>query len=169
MELISNLKDSQHEYTKANDTVIIWNMAIGSALAWEIAKLLGSKHPYLAPLSVILCQQTTFNQTVQLSLRRAVGTILGILLTVLIATHIQLNGWFLGLLLLLGSYCTKWLNLDMKVLHQVALTILFVFVFEEHSKSYALDRMRDTSIGVIVAVVLQFIWFRFITWKKRNP
>lgn len=166
--MISKLKDSQHEDAKANYSVIIWNMAIGSAFAWEIAKLLGSKHPYLAPLSVILCQQTTFNRTVQLSLQRIVGTILGILLTVLIATHIQLNGWFLGLLLLLGAYCTKWLNLDIKVLHQVALTILFVFVFEEHSKSYALDRMKDTSIGIIIAIVLQFFSFRFINWKKSS-
>lgn len=39
-------------------TVLIWKMGAASALSWEIAKLAGSNHTYLAPISVILCLQT---------------------------------------------------------------------------------------------------------------
>ncbi|WP_063254808.1 hypothetical protein [Neobacillus niacini] len=57
------------------------------------------------------------------------------------------------------------LKLDKKVLHQVSITILFVFVFEHQSKDYAMDRLRDTLIGVLVAGILQFIWLRLFTRK----
>lgn len=50
-----------------NKTFLIWKMAIASAISWEIAKLAGSHHPYLAPISVILCLQTTINRSIQFS------------------------------------------------------------------------------------------------------
>ncbi|MDQ0156490.1 FUSC family protein [Robertmurraya andreesenii] len=145
-----------------NISSLIWKMALGSAIAWEISKFLGSEHPYLAPLSVILCLQSSFNKTLRLSIRRMMGTILGIIVTVLIAGHLKINGISLGMLILIGCYVAKWLKLDRIVIHQVAITILFVFVFEKQSHLYAIDRLRDTFVGVIVIGLIQFIWFRFI-------
>ncbi|CAM3722059.1 hypothetical protein MEZE111188_05005 [Mesobacillus zeae] len=49
-----------------NKTVLIWKMAIVSAISWKVAKLVGSEHPYLAPLSVFLCLQSTNNQSIAL-------------------------------------------------------------------------------------------------------
>jgi len=149
-----------------NYSILIWQLAIGSTLAWEIAKLLGSDHPYLAPLSVILCLHTTLNKTVSLSIKRVFGTMIGILVTVLISTHIKINGLNLGLLILLGGFITKWLKFDKIVIHQVALTILFVFVLEHQTKHYAIDRMRDTLVGVVVAYLIQVVWFRVFLKNK---
>lgn len=129
-------------------------MAIGSTLSWELAKLLGSDHPYLAPISVILCLQSTFHKTVQISIQRIIGTIIGIFFTVLIGSHMSVNGWSLGLLILIGCFITKWLHFKKVVLHQVALTILFVFVFEHQTKHYARDRMTDTVVGIIIASLI---------------
>lgn len=140
-------------------------MTIGSILSWELAKLMGSYHPYLAPLSVILSLQSTEEKTISLSIKRLIGTIIGILVTVLIASNMKINGWNLGLLILLGCYVAKYLKLDRKVLHQVAITILFVFAFEHQSKHYVLDRLRDTLIGGSVACIIQLIWYRFIFRK----
>jgi hypothetical protein len=61
--------------------LFILKMSAASGIAWELAKLAGSKHPYLAPLSVILCVQTTILQSVQYSVHRLLGTIVGVLLT----------------------------------------------------------------------------------------
>lgn len=143
-------------------SILIWKLSIGSTLSWELAKLFGSDHPYLAPLSVILTLQSTMDKTVSLSIKRVMGTIIGIVVTVLIASHMTVNGWNLGLLILLGCFVAKYLKLDKKVLHQVALTILFVFVFEHQSNQYAFDRMRDTLVGVLVAGIIQLVWFRLI-------
>lgn len=39
--------------------MLITKIALASGLSWELAKMLGSKHPYLAPLTVILSIQET--------------------------------------------------------------------------------------------------------------
>ncbi|MBB6447112.1 FUSC family protein [Bacillus benzoevorans] len=150
-----------------NLSILAWKLAIGSTLAWELAKLLGSDHPYLAPLSVILTIQSTMDKTVSLSIKRMMGTIIGIFVTLLIAKHLPVSGWSLGILILLGCYISIYLKLDKKILHQVALTILFVFVFEHQSKQYATDRLRDTLIGVLLAGILQLVWSRFISRKTQ--
>ena len=139
-------------------TSLIWKIALGSFLSWEISRHFGSDHPYLAPLSIIICIQATTDKTVSLAISRIIGTIIGIPIVVLITNHLHVHGWSLGLLILLGGYISKWLKLDQSVMHQVALTILLVFVFEKQSEHYAWDRMIDTIIGVMVAVILQYIW-----------
>ncbi len=159
------MKSTENNSSSESVSILIWNMTIGSILSWELAKLMGSYHPYLAPLSVILSLQSTEEKTISLSIKRLIGTIIGILVTVLIASNMKINGWNLGLLILLGCYVAKYLKLDRKVLHQVAITILFVFAFEHQSKHYALDRLRDTLIGVSVACIIQLIWYRFIFRK----
>lgn len=146
-------------------TILAWKLSIGSILSWELSKLLGSHHPYLSPLSVILTIQSTMDKTINLSIKRMMGTIIGLIVTVFIARHLPIEGWSLGILILLGCYVSMFLKLDKKVLHQVSITVLFVFVFEHQSKNYAMDRLRDTLIGVLVAGILQFVWFRIFSRK----
>ena len=159
------MQSLKHKFSNGNLSILAWKLSIGSTISWELAKLLGSDHPYLAPLSVILTIQSTMDKTVSLSIKRMIGTIIGILVTVLIARHLSINGWSLGILILLGCYISIWLKLDKKVLHQVSLTILFVFFFEHQTKHYAIDRLRDTLIGVLIAGILQLVWFRIILRK----
>lgn len=163
-----NIENSIIKKQNQDFTILIWKMAIGSVLSWEIAKLLGSDHPYLAPLTVILCIQATMQKSMLLSIKRVIGTIIGILVILIIASKMSINGWNLGLLILIGCYISKWLKLDRIIIHQTALTILFVFVFEHQSKDYALDRMTDTLVGVVVTVLIQIIWFRFFSKNKKQ-
>jgi uncharacterized membrane protein YgaE (UPF0421/DUF939 family) len=160
------MKLHSNKLSKENLSILAWKLSIGSALSWELAKLLGSDHPYLAPLSVILTIQSTMDKTVSLSIKRMIGTIIGIFVAVLIAQHLTINGWSLGILILLGCYISIYLKLDKKILHQVSLTILFVFVFEHKTKHYAIDRLRDTLIGLLIAGILQLVWFRIISRKN---
>ncbi|PEJ57189.1 hypothetical protein CN692_13630 [Bacillus sp. AFS002410] len=149
-----------------NLTSLIWKLSIGSTLAWEISKFFGSEHPYLGPVSLILTIQTTMDKTVSLSFKRVIGTMIGIIITVIVASHLKVTGLNLGLIILIGTYTAKFLKLDKKVLHQIALTILFVFAFEHKSDHYAMDRMRDTLVGVLVASLIQFIWSSLNSRKK---
>ncbi|WP_223587838.1 FUSC family protein [Neobacillus bataviensis] len=142
-----------------NKTHLIWKMALASALSWEIAKLAGSNHPYLAPISVILCLQTTVNQSIRFSYHRMVGTVIGIAITVILSPYLEVNGWTLGSLILIGCFIAKWLKRDETAIHQVALTILLVFVLGHKSGDYPIDRFRDTLIGAIVAVIIHMLIF----------
>ncbi|WHY70150.1 FUSC family protein [Fictibacillus enclensis] len=160
----SNINENESE----NLSILVWKLALGSAVSWEISKYLGSSHPYLAPLSVILTIQSTVDQTVSISVKRVIGTLIGISVTVLIAKFFKVEGWNLGLLILIGCYIAKYFHFSKKVIHQVALTILFVFVFEHQTRHYALDRLRDTIIGVLVAGVIQIVWFRLFSKEKSS-
>lgn len=142
-----------------NKSALIWKMAIASAISWELAKWIGSSHPYLAPLSVVLCLQTTIDQSIRYSFHRIMGTVIGIILTAYLASHLDMNGWNLGLLIVGGVFIAKWLRVDESVLHQVALTIILIFTFERKSKDYALDRILDSIIGVTVAILIHMFIF----------
>lgn len=150
-------KNKQKMKQLENKTHLIWKMALASALSWEIAKLAGSNHPYLAPISVILCMQTTVNQSIQFSYHRMVGTIIGIAITVLLSPYVRVTGWTIGILILVGCFIAKWLKRDETVIHQLALTVLLVFVLEPKSHDYPMDRFRDTLIGAIVAVLVHML------------
>ncbi len=150
-----NMKQEKLE----NKSALIWKMAIASAISWELAKLIGSSHPYLAPLSVVLCLQTTIDQSIRYSFHRIIGTVIGIILTAYLASHLDMNGWILGLLIVGGVFIAKWVRVDESVLHQVALTIVLIFTFERKSKDYALDRILDSIIGVTVAVLIHMFIF----------
>ena len=71
------------------------------------------------------------------------GTAIGVILTAYLVSHLHMNGWILGLLMLGGTYIAKSLRLDETVLHQVALTILLVFTFERKSKDYDLKALSE--------------------------
>lgn len=142
-----------------NEQLLIWKMAFGSALSWELAKWFGSTHPYLAPLSVVLCLRATTQQSILFSYHRVIGTIIGVILTAAIVSYLNMNGWMLGLIILIGTYIAKWLKQDITVLHQVALTIVLIFTLERKSQDYAWDRIRDTLIGAAIAVLIHMLVF----------
>jgi uncharacterized membrane protein YgaE (UPF0421/DUF939 family) len=159
------MKATEKGNLNENLSIHIWKLSIGSTLSWELSKMLGSVHPYLAPLTVILTLQTTIDKTVSVSITRLIGTILGIIVTVLFASNITINGWRLGVLMFLGCFIAKFLKFDKKVINQVALTILLVFLFGQ-SIHYPLDRIRDTLVGAIVACSIQLAWFGFVSKKN---
>ncbi|BFH62997.1 FUSC family protein [Paenibacillus azoreducens] len=138
---------------------IVWKMPLAAALSWEAAKWAGSNHPYLAPLTAILCIQITVSKSIQFAWQRVIGTIAGVLVTSYIAPYIGLNGWSIGLLMLLGSIIVWRMNLDHAVTIQVAISILLVLYFQSKMPSYPYDRIRDTVIGAVVAVLIHILLF----------
>ncbi|MFM9277550.1 FUSC family protein [Paenibacillus jiagnxiensis] len=143
--------------TIGNLIVFIIKMSAASGIAWELAKLAGSRHPFLAPLSVILCMQTTIFQSIRFSLHRLFGTVLGVALTLWAADQMALNGWTLALLLALISAASLLIEGKESVIQEVALSVLLVFALQKQSDHYGLDRIRDTFIGVSVGLAVHMI------------
>ncbi|GMA62960.1 FUSC family protein [Alicyclobacillus fastidiosus] len=147
-------------------SAIIWKMALGSAIVWELARLTGSKHPYLGPLTFILCLQATVGQSLRFALYRSLGTVIGVLLMDLFAKSLPVTAWSLALALLVSTALMKLFRANDLLIHQVALSILFVLYFENHSSGYAWDRAKDTLIGAAVSVVFILFLFPPNTLKK---
>ncbi|PGZ93299.1 hypothetical protein COE51_23940 [Bacillus pseudomycoides] len=139
--------------------ILITKMALASGLSWELAKMLGSKHPYLAPLTVILSMQETVQHSATYAFYRIIGTIFGISITVFIVSHLEVNGWTIGLLMLGGMLLPVLLRVHKTIIHQVALTTLLVFVFVHKTNYYVPDRIRDTIIGALIAIIIHMMIF----------
>ncbi|MFF0826437.1 aromatic acid exporter family protein [Brevibacillus sp. NPDC003359] len=115
--------------------------------------------PYLAPLTVILSIQLSLDKSLQFAWQRVLGTIVGVLFTVWITPLIVTDGWSIGLLLFVGVLIVTWVKWDHAILVQVALSILLVMYFQSKMPTYSLDRIRDTIIGAVVAIVIHIILF----------
>lgn len=135
-------------------TGVVWKTAIASALSWEAARLAGSDHPYLAPLSVILCLQATVDKSIRFGVQRILGTIAGVLVTAYLAPYIGMNAWSLGLTLFVAAAVMYGVGLNKPAINQVALSILLVLYFQNRTPSYGIDRIRDTLIGCAVAILI---------------
>ncbi|WP_027409385.1 FUSC family protein [Anoxybacteroides tepidamans] len=138
---------------------LIAKMALASGLAWKLAKILGSKHPYLAPLTVILSMQETVIYSATYALYRIIGTVFGVAVTFFIVSHLQVNGWTIGGLLFGGMLIPVIFRVHKTIIHQVALTILLVFVFAHKTSDYSFDRIRDTIVGAITVLFVHMILF----------
>ncbi|MDR0269940.1 aromatic acid exporter family protein [Paenibacillus sp.] len=135
----------------------VWKLPLAAALSWEAAKWAGSHHPYLAPLTAILSIQITLSKSIQFAWQRVLGTIAGVLLTSYVAPIIGLSGWSIGLLLLLASIIVKSMKLKHEVLIQIALSILLVLYFQVKMPSYPSDRIRDTIVGAVIALLIHIL------------
>jgi len=136
---------------------VVWKLPLAAALSWQFAEWAGSKHPYLAPLTVILTIHATINESLQFAWQRVLGTIVGVLVTAWIAPYVGLNGWSIALLLFAGGLIAKLLKTDHAIVIQITLSILLVMYFQNKMPTYPFDRIRDTVIGAVVAVLIQMI------------
>ncbi|EPZ52855.1 FUSC family protein [Alicyclobacillus acidoterrestris] len=140
-------------------TADVWKTTLGSVVVWEVARVTGSRHPYLAPLTFILCLQATVGQSVRYAVYRSAGTVIGVFLIGAFAKWIPITAWALGIALLLTTVLMKCFRANAMLTHQVALSVLFVMYFEQHSAGYAWDRAKDTLIGAVVGVAFVVLLF----------
>jgi len=140
--------------------LIVLKMALASGLAWEIAKLAGSKHPFLAPVSVVLCMQSSLSKSLQFSYWRVLGTVFGVIVTAWAARYFPMNGWTLGLIIVLAGALSLAFSRNETLIREVALSVALVLSLQKQSGVYASDRIRDTFIGVVVALAVHYLVFR---------
>ena len=145
--------------TLLEQTAVVWKTALGSLIVWEFARYTGSTHPYLAPLTFILCLQATASQSLRYAMYRSAGTVIGVVMIGFFANSIPVTAWTLAVALLLSTALMKMFRANDLLIHQVALSILFVLYFENHSPGYAWDRAKDTLIGAVLGVI--FVLFLF--------
>lgn len=134
---------------------LILKMVIGSAISWELAILFGSRYPYLGPISLIICLQATIIKSIRFGIARMVGTIIGVVSVFILAPSLHANGWSIAVIMLASLVISLILRVNSTMLHQIALSVLLVLEFEHKLHGYGIDRIRDSIIGVIVALLLQ--------------
>lgn len=134
-------------------------MALASGISWQICVWTGSKYPYLAPISVILCLQTTILKSIRFALSRMLGTIIGIVFTVMLASELPLDGWTIAFILLISTGIFLLFGVNIVSIHQIALSTLLILVFAPKLQEYGLYRLIDTVIGIIIILLIHAFIF----------
>jgi len=144
--------------TGIDKLILVLKMVIGSAISWELAILFGSKYPYLGPISLILCIQATLLKSIRFGVARMIGTTIGVLSVYILASSLHANGLSIAFVMLVSLMIPLLLRANGTTLHQIALSVLLVLEFEHKLHGYGFDRIRDSIIGILVALLLQYVY-----------
>jgi uncharacterized membrane protein YgaE (UPF0421/DUF939 family) len=135
--------------------------AIASGLAWQIALLTGTTRPYFAPLAAILCMQVTVEESLMRGYQRVIGIVGGIIVADLSTRFFGIHAWSIALIVFIGTCTASLLKLGQQAVPQVGVSAMMVLTvgMDQGRQSYALDRIAETIIGVVIAVLVNmFLW-----------
>jgi uncharacterized membrane protein YgaE (UPF0421/DUF939 family) len=137
----------------------IVKISLASMISWEIARQISSKHPFFAPLAAILCLQVTVEESIQRGYQRILGIISGVLLAELASHYLSVNGWSIGLLIFLSLTIAKLFKFEENIFSQVGVSALMVMTVGIGNNSYAFDRIIETIIGALTAIIINMFIF----------
>ncbi|MGG7179093.1 FUSC family protein [Clostridium paraputrificum] len=139
---------------------------IKTALAVFICMILfqlsGGKNPFYACIAAVICMKDTVESTFTMGKNRLIGTLLGGLLGVIAIYLIGLipilhaaNPLLTAIGIVLAIYCCNLINKPGAV---TICCIVFIGIMINYdgptSYSYAIGRSIDTSIGIIIAILI---------------
>ncbi len=130
----------------------VWKMGVAAGISWDMASLLGPNPPYFAPLAVVLTMQETVEDSIWLGYQRVLGIIIGIFLAEWSSHTVGIHGWSIGLLVVAGTLVARLLRLGKQAVTQVSVSALLVWIVGVSHPGYALDRVRDTIVGVLTGI-----------------
>lgn len=133
-----------------------------AVMAWVLAEMVfGLEQAFLAPWVALLTVHATIHRTFRRGAQTVLAVGAGILLSFVVVEAFGASAWSLGLALLVGLSLAR-----LKVLREegvtIATTALFVIttgynVSEQRAVDLLPDRLLDTAIGVVVALIINFL------------
>lgn len=137
----------------------IWKASLSAGIAWQLAQFTSTTRPYFAPLAAILCTQATVAESVTRGYQRVLGILGGIILADMTAKFIGVNALSIALLVLVGTGLATILKLGQQATPQVGVSAMMVLTIGIGLHNYAFDRLVETVIGAIVAVLVNMFVF----------
>ncbi|ARS35579.1 FUSC family protein [Pontibacter actiniarum] len=129
--------------------------ALAAATSWLVATtVLGSDFPYFAPLASILTVQVTVADSVEKATQRIIGIIGGVAVSLLIGHWFSISSFSIFLVIITGMWISKGLRMNPQIVSQVAVSSFLVLAFGLQEEGYALERVLETLMGSVVAVLI---------------
>lgn len=145
----------------------IWKTAIAVAVSIAICRLLGLTHPVFAGVAAIICVQPTVAGSLKKGLERMQATVIGAAISVIALTllyHVPqltvVRPVFVAAAVVLAMVaCIKLGWMDSLVLAGATVVVVMVLPQDENIYTYAASRTIITLIGVIIATVVNIVFF----------
>jgi uncharacterized membrane protein YgaE (UPF0421/DUF939 family) len=127
---------------------------------WFPCRLFRLPESYWAAISCVVVMQSTLGAALLVSVQRAMGTAIGVVVGALAATWFQGNDFVFGAaVFLIGALCAT-LRVDRSAYRYacIALAIVMLITRAQNPWIIALHRFVEVSIGIAVALVLTSVW-----------
>ncbi|MDX5435545.1 MAG: aromatic acid exporter family protein, partial [Pontibacter sp.] len=136
-------------------TLQIVKTALAAAVSWMLATtVLGAEFPYFATLAAILTVQVTVADSVEKATQRIIGIIGGVAVSLFIGHWLSVSSFSIFLVIIIGMAISKGLRMNPQIVSQVAVSSFLVLAFGMQEEGYALERVSETLMGSVVAVLI---------------
>jgi uncharacterized membrane protein YgaE (UPF0421/DUF939 family) len=134
--------------------------AVTAVASLLVARLFGLPDTYWAPVTTLVITQSSLGTTLAVSWQRFIGTVLGAIVGVIVASYLGPNALVFGVsVFLLGLLCAM-LKTDRSAYRFGAVTLVIVMLVPRMEPAWrmAIHRSAEVSIGIVVALVMTVVW-----------
>jgi uncharacterized membrane protein YccC len=131
---------------------------IAAVAAWYTALLVvpGEK-PIFAVMAAIIVVQPSVNQSIGKALERSIGTILGVIVALGASMAFGAPGWLVIVAISVAIFLGWLFKFTAATSNQIAISAMLVIVIGAATPTYALHRILETLVGVIVGLIINAI------------
>lgn len=130
---------------------------LAAGLSLAIAMLLGLEFPLYAMIAAVIITDLSPVQTRQLGLQRLTGTVLGAALGAVLAMLQIHDPWMIGLGIMAAIFLCHVLRLQGATKLAGYVCGLVLLEHSAHPWAYALYRLIETLLGIVVAMAVSFV------------
>lgn len=130
--------------------------ALAVALAWTVAALLlrNGQPPVFAAIAALLVVQPSVNQSLAKGIERSVGVVAGVVIATALGVAFGSAAWVALVAVALALLAAWMLRLTPGATAQVGISALLVLTIGSVTPEYALDRIWETLLGVVVGFLV---------------
>ena len=132
--------------------------SVAMILAWFLAQLvLPSELPVFAAIAALLVVQPSINQSLSKAIERSIGVILGVLIAYAVGFFFGSSTWIVLLAIVLCVMLSWLFRLAPGSSNQIPISAMLVLSIGAATPNYALERIIETIIGAVVALLVNVI------------
>ncbi|MGF7057391.1 FUSC family protein [Brassicibacter mesophilus] len=137
--------------------------AISVFICIIVFQLLKRPYPFYACIAAVICMQNSVHNSFVAGKNRMIGTIIGAVVGIMFSIFIGQNAIVTGLGIVLVIYLCNFFNYDGSVsIACVVFLAIMTNLKEGTSYMYAINRVFDTFVGIIVAILVN----KYINFSK---
>jgi uncharacterized membrane protein YccC len=132
--------------------------ALAASLAWFLCLLvLPGVLPIFGTIAAILVVQPSINQSFSKALERTVGVITGVVLAYLVGVFFGVTSWLILMTVVIALLVGWIFRLSQSTTAQIPISALLVLTIGAQTPGYAVERIYETILGALVAVVVNTV------------
>lgn len=129
--------------------------AAATIAAWLLAGwLVPGQLPVFAAIAALLVVQPSVNQSLSKALERSIGVIAGVVIAVLLSLLLGAESWIILLAIVVAMLVAWVFRATPGTGNQVAISAMLVLALGSSSPEYAIARVVETLIGVVIGLII---------------